>query len=69
MDAFVEYAKALLPPVAIGFIFYRILRSILEADRRERRAVAQWEAEEGRRLTSSEPATHEARTDREPDEE
>lgn len=69
MDAFLDYAKALLPPVAIGFIFYRIMRSIVEADRRERRAVAQWEAEEGRRLTLAEPTKHQVQAAHEPDEE
>ena len=43
-----EYLQALVPPTAISFVFYRIIRAILEADRRERRALAQWEAGQGR---------------------
>lgn len=47
MTVLVDYVRALTPPVAIGFVFYRIIRSMLEADRRERRALARWEAEQG----------------------
>lgn len=43
-----QYLQALVPPTAISFVFYRIIRAILEADRRERRALAQWEARQGR---------------------
>jgi hypothetical protein len=38
------YLAALLPTVGILVIAYVVFKTIFEADRRERRAVAQWEA-------------------------
>ena len=39
------YAAALLPTVGVAFLFYWIIRYMIEADRRERKALAQWNAE------------------------
>lgn len=33
---------ALLPTVGVGFLFYVVIRAMLEADRRERLAHSQW---------------------------
>lgn len=34
----------LIPSLGIGFLFYKIMRAILEGDRNERLAHSQWEA-------------------------
>ncbi len=47
MDAVMPYVAALLPTIGVGFIFYEVMKHILEGDRRERLAQAQWEAEHG----------------------
>ncbi|MEK4241906.1 lysyl-tRNA synthetase [Janibacter sp. FSL W8-0316] len=39
------YAAALLPTVGVAFLFYWIIRYMMEADRRERKALADWKAE------------------------
>lgn len=43
-DAVYPYVAALLPTIGISFLFYVVVRHVMEADRRERRAQAQWEA-------------------------
>lgn len=43
-DALYPYVAALLPTIGISFLFYMVVRHLMEADRRERRAQAQWEA-------------------------
>lgn len=53
-DAIYPYLAALLPTAGILGIVYVVFRTIFEADRQERKAVAQWEAEHGR------PAGHQS---------
>lgn len=43
MDTAWKVFIALAPSVGILFIFYHVMRSVLEGDRRERLAQAQWE--------------------------
>lgn len=43
-DAVYPYVAALLPTIGISFLCYVVVRNLMEADRRERRAQAQWEA-------------------------
>ncbi|WP_374928541.1 hypothetical protein [Kytococcus sedentarius] len=40
------YVAALLPTVGILWLFVVMMKHIVEGDRRERAAVAQWEAEQ-----------------------
>ena len=44
MDLLWQIAIALLPSVGIGFLFYKIIKAIVEGDRNERLAYAQWQA-------------------------
>jgi hypothetical protein len=39
---------ALLPSAGVGFMFYVIIKAMLEGDRKERLAHSQWEAEQER---------------------
>ncbi len=48
-NAIYPYAAALLPTIGLLAIFYVVFKTIFEADRRERRAQAQWEREHDRR--------------------
>lgn len=43
-----DVLAGLLPTVAVGALFYVVIRAILHADRRERAALARMEAEERR---------------------
>lgn len=54
-DYWIAVVWALLPTVVILLIFYLILRTIIRADRTERRAYAQIEREERRRRGLPEP--------------
>ena len=40
-----EYLIAIFPPVAVGVLFYYVMRLIFNADRRERQRIAELEAE------------------------
>ena len=42
-DAVFPYLAALLPTVAVGILFYFLIKTILEGDRRERLAQSKWE--------------------------
>jgi hypothetical protein len=36
---------ALFPSIGIGFLFYLVIKAMIEGDRRERAATAKWEKE------------------------
>lgn len=46
-DTIWPYVATLLPTVGVAFLFYWIIRYMLEADRRERKAIAAWRKEHG----------------------
>lgn len=45
-NAAFPYVAALLPTIGVAFLFYHIMKYILEGDRRERLAQARWEREQ-----------------------
>jgi hypothetical protein len=45
MDSVMPYVLALLPTVGVAWLFYVIIKNILEGDRRERIAQAKWESD------------------------
>lgn len=47
-----EFLVALLPSLGFGLLFYVMMRAIVHADRRERAAIAQLEAEEALKVKS-----------------
>ena len=49
MESVLPYVLAIVPTVGMGTLFYFVIKSILEGDRRERLAQARWEAEHDRR--------------------
>ena len=49
MESVLPYVLALVPTIGVGTLFYFVIKSILEGDRRERLAQAKWEAEHDRR--------------------
>ena len=48
---------SVVPTIALGLIFWLMMRSILRADRTERKVYAQIEAEERARLGLDKPTT------------
>ena len=46
MEAVLPYVLAIVPTIGVGALFYFVIKSILEGDRRERLAQARWEAHE-----------------------
>ncbi|HYO19715.1 MAG TPA: hypothetical protein VES02_13745 [Dermatophilaceae bacterium] len=47
---------ALLPSAGVAFLFYLIIKAMLEGDRRERLAHSRWEAEQERSVSPVEQA-------------
>ncbi len=43
---FLPYFSALFPMIAVGLIFWFIMRSVIRADKTERKVLAKYEAEE-----------------------
>jgi hypothetical protein len=58
-DYWVAVFWALLPTVVVSLLFFYILRSILRADRTERRAYARIEAEQRAKRGLTAPPFHE----------
>lgn len=46
---------ALLPTAGLAYLFYVIMKHILEADRRERAALREWDREQARLREESSP--------------
>ena len=44
-DSIWPYLAAILPTIVVAILFYLLMKSILEGDRRERMAQSQWESE------------------------
>jgi Trk-type K+ transport system membrane component len=40
------FVAALLPTIGVAFLFYVIIKAMMEGDRRERLAHSQWEAQQ-----------------------
>lgn len=49
MNLAVQILAGLLPSVGVGFLFFIVIRSLVQADRRERMAAAKLDAAEGAR--------------------
>lgn len=45
LEPLFPYAAALLPTAGVAFLFYLVVRSMIEADRSERKAIARWQKE------------------------
>jgi hypothetical protein len=57
-DAIYPYLAAILPTIGLLVIAYVVFKTIFEADRRERKAVAEWEtSHDGPQIGSSEDET------------
>lgn len=48
MDQFWAIVVAIVPSIGVGFLFYKVMRAIIEGDRNERLAHSRWEAEQDR---------------------
>ena len=44
---------ALLPSAGVGFLFYLVIKAMLEGDRRERLAHSRWEADQERSASAT----------------
>ncbi len=48
MDQLWAIVLAIVPSLGVGFLFYKVMRAIIEGDRNERLAHSRWEAEQDR---------------------
>ncbi|MFL6080567.1 MAG: hypothetical protein ACJ714_11625 [Ornithinibacter sp.] len=55
MDAVWPYLAAILPTILVAILFYFLIKSMLEGDRRERLAQRRFEAEQDRAQAGSAP--------------
>jgi hypothetical protein len=60
MESVMPYVLAIVPTIGVGALFYFVIKSILEGDRRERLAQARWEAEHDRREAAATDRSHAA---------
>jgi bacterioferritin (cytochrome b1) len=63
MDAVWPYLAAILPTILVAILFYFLIKSMLEGDRRERLAQRRFEAEQDRAESGSGPDTTESEGD------
>lgn len=49
MDQAWAIVIAIVPSIGVGFLFYKVIRTIIESDRNERLAHSRWEAEQDAR--------------------
>ncbi|WP_153397285.1 hypothetical protein [Ornithinicoccus halotolerans] len=47
-DALWPVVAALIPSAGLGYLFYVVMKHVLEADRRERAALREWEQQVAR---------------------
>lgn len=59
-DSAFPYIAALLPTVGVAFLFYFVIKYILEGDRRERLAQSKWEAEQDRKAVKTDEVAEES---------
>ncbi|WP_040157582.1 hypothetical protein [Mobilicoccus massiliensis] len=59
MELLQQVLFALLPSVGIGFLFYKIMRLLLEGDRKERAAYSRWLADQDAQRAESVQRPHE----------
>lgn len=52
-DSFWPVLAALLPSIGLGYLFWVIMKHIVEGDRRERAALREWEARQDRQARES----------------
>lgn len=45
-DQIWPYLAGILPTILVGILFYRLMKNMIEGDRKERLAQAKWEAEQ-----------------------
>lgn len=57
------FLSALIPSIGLLFLFWVILKHILEADRRERAAMREWERAQDAALDANSPAAAEKGSD------
>lgn len=53
MDQIWAIVLAIVPSLGVGFLFYKVMRAIIEGDRNERLAHSRWEAEQDRLAASN----------------
>jgi hypothetical protein len=57
---------ALLPSAGVAFLFYVVIKAMLEGDRNERLAHSKWEADQERSATSGQQSNNVAERDSTP---
>ena len=54
------YIAALIPSAGVGFLFWLVIKNMIEGDRKERLAHSQWDAERAQDEVSKDDSGHSA---------
>ena len=52
------YVAALIPSAGVAFLFWLVIKNMIEGDRKERLAHSQWEREQGNDGTAENDSPH-----------
>ena len=54
------YIAALIPSAGVGFLFWLVIKNMIEGDRKERLAHSQWEAKQAAQENAEDNSGHSA---------
>jgi hypothetical protein len=60
MSGIWPYIAALIPSAGVGFLFWLVIKNMIEGDRKERLAHSQWDAEQAEREVTKDDSGHSA---------
>jgi hypothetical protein len=60
MSGIWPYIAALIPSAGVGFLFWLVIKNMIQGDRKERLAHSQWDAEQAEQETTQDNSGHSA---------
>jgi hypothetical protein len=60
MSGIWPYIAALIPSAGVGFLFWLVIKNMIEGDRKERLAHSQWDAQQAGQETTKDNSGHSA---------
>jgi hypothetical protein len=60
MSGIWPYIAALIPSAGVGFLFWLVVKNMIEGDRKERLAHSQWDAQQAERGSAKDNSGHSA---------
>jgi hypothetical protein len=60
MSGIWPYIAALIPSAGVGFLFWLVIKNMIEGDRKERLAHSQWDAQQAAQESAKDNSGHSA---------